>query len=191
MSIAMTRVSRSRSFGSSAGSCSAAARSRSARAVENLTACDRPIGWTQHVTLGPPFPQKGVTEFRASATRSKVFEQAFGAHDDLTSRRASSTGRWRRAWTAAPADLRRFTNAPRVERLHRAPDGPDARRRVLRRLFAGSPPGVRLHLEAARFSVARHLGGEPQPHARAVERRDAHPRHGIRRVADARVAARR
>ena len=44
-------------------------------AVENLTACDRPIGWTQHVTLGPPFLQKGVTEFRASATRSKVFEQ--------------------------------------------------------------------------------------------------------------------
>jgi hypothetical protein len=51
--------------------------------IENLTACDRPIAWTQHVTLGPPFLQKGVTEFRASATRSKVFEQAFGAHDEL------------------------------------------------------------------------------------------------------------
>ena len=51
--------------------------------LENLTACDRPIGWTQHVTLGPPFLQKGVTEFRASATRSKVFEQTFGAHDEL------------------------------------------------------------------------------------------------------------
>src|SRR6185295_18638016 len=40
--------------------------------VENLTAFDRPIGWTQHVTLGPPFLQKGVTQFHASATRSKV-----------------------------------------------------------------------------------------------------------------------
>lgn len=51
--------------------------------VENLSACDRPIGWTQHVTLGPPFLEKGVTEFRASATRSKVFESAFGSADYL------------------------------------------------------------------------------------------------------------
>src|SRR6185295_14045036 len=49
--------------------------------VENLTACDRPIGWTQHVTLGPPFLEKGRTEFRASATRSKVWESDFGADD--------------------------------------------------------------------------------------------------------------
>jgi hypothetical protein len=46
--------------------------------VENLAAADRPIGWTQHVTLGPPFLEKGLTEFRASATRSKVYEAAFG-----------------------------------------------------------------------------------------------------------------
>jgi hypothetical protein len=51
--------------------------------VENLTACDRPIGWTQHVTLGPPFLETGVTMFRASATRSKVFEGGFGSHDYL------------------------------------------------------------------------------------------------------------
>jgi hypothetical protein len=51
--------------------------------VENLSACDRPIAWTQHVTLGPPFLEKGVTQFRASATRSKVYEQSFGAHDYL------------------------------------------------------------------------------------------------------------
>jgi hypothetical protein len=51
--------------------------------VENLTACDRPIGWTQHVTLGPPFLEKGVTQLRASATRSKVLEGDFGAHDTL------------------------------------------------------------------------------------------------------------
>jgi hypothetical protein len=47
--------------------------------VENLSATDRPIAWTQHVTLGPPFLERGATEFRASATRSKVFEIDFGA----------------------------------------------------------------------------------------------------------------
>ncbi len=50
---------------------------RIAEEVENLTAWDRPIGWTQHVTLGDPFVEPGVTEFRASATRSKVFEGDF------------------------------------------------------------------------------------------------------------------
>ncbi len=42
--------------------------------VENLSACDRPIAWTEHVTLGPPFLSKGATEFRASLTRSQVYE---------------------------------------------------------------------------------------------------------------------
>lgn len=80
-------------------------------AVENLTACDRPIGWTQHVTLGPPFLQKGRTEFRVSATRSKVFEQLFGAHDHLAAGRVFD-------WPLAPrtdggtSDLRRYTDAP-------------------------------------------------------------------------------
>jgi hypothetical protein len=45
--------------------------------VENLSALDRPIAWTQHVTLGPPFVEPGVTRFQASATRSKVFEVDF------------------------------------------------------------------------------------------------------------------
>jgi hypothetical protein len=45
--------------------------------VENLSPLDRPIAWTQHVTLGPPFLETGVTEFRASATRSKVIESDF------------------------------------------------------------------------------------------------------------------
>lgn len=45
--------------------------------VENLAAWDRPIAWTQHVTLGDPFVEPGVTQFRASATRSKVFESDF------------------------------------------------------------------------------------------------------------------
>jgi hypothetical protein len=51
--------------------------------IDSLSGIDRPIGWTQHVTLGPPFLEKGLTEFRASATRSKVFEGAFGTADYL------------------------------------------------------------------------------------------------------------
>jgi hypothetical protein len=30
--------------------------------VRNLSACDRPVGWTQHVTLAPPCLQPGETE---------------------------------------------------------------------------------------------------------------------------------
>jgi hypothetical protein len=47
--------------------------------VENLSAADRPIGWTQHVTLGPPFLEKGRTVFGAPATRSLVYEEDVGA----------------------------------------------------------------------------------------------------------------
>lgn len=52
---------------------------RIAETVENISVYDRPIAWTQHVTLGPPFLASGSTQFRAPATRSKVFEQDFGA----------------------------------------------------------------------------------------------------------------
>jgi hypothetical protein len=78
--------------------------------IENLTACDRPIGWTQHVTLGPPFLENGLTEFRASATRSKVYEHPFGVADDLA---AAASFDWPFAPRAAGgvADLRRFIDA--------------------------------------------------------------------------------
>ena len=42
--------------------------------VDNLSATDRPLAWTQHVTLGPPFLDPLTTEFRASMTRSIVTE---------------------------------------------------------------------------------------------------------------------
>jgi hypothetical protein len=45
--------------------------------VENLSALDRPLAWTQHVTLGPPFLEKGRTRFQVTATRSKVIEHDF------------------------------------------------------------------------------------------------------------------
>lgn len=43
-------------------------------AVESLAATDRPLAWTQHVTLSPPFLDPATTEFRASMTRSIVSE---------------------------------------------------------------------------------------------------------------------
>ncbi len=45
--------------------------------LQNLSATDRPIAWTQHVTLGPPFLERGVTRFLLNATRSKVLEAEF------------------------------------------------------------------------------------------------------------------
>ena len=42
--------------------------------VENLAATDRPLAWTQHVTLSPPFLDPATTEFRASMARSIVSE---------------------------------------------------------------------------------------------------------------------
>jgi hypothetical protein len=48
-----------------------------AETVENLRVLDHPVAWTQHVTLGPPFLEPGETEFRATATRSKVIDSDF------------------------------------------------------------------------------------------------------------------
>ncbi len=45
--------------------------------VENYSCTDRPIGWTQHVTLGAPFLERGCTRFSLSGTRSKVYEGEF------------------------------------------------------------------------------------------------------------------
>jgi len=61
----------------------AASEVRVREAVENLTSTDRPIGWTQHVTLGPPFLAKGATEFEIMADRSIVYPGTFGPADYL------------------------------------------------------------------------------------------------------------
>ena len=42
--------------------------------VENLSAMDRPLAWTQHVTLSPPFLDPATTQFRTSMSRSIVSE---------------------------------------------------------------------------------------------------------------------
>ena len=46
--------------------------------IDNLSGCDRPIGWTQHVTLGHPSSRKGSP---SSAPRRAVesVQRAFGA----------------------------------------------------------------------------------------------------------------
>ncbi len=46
--------------------------------VTNLTAMDRPLAWTQHVTMGPPFLEAGVTKLDINAPRSMVFPGDFG-----------------------------------------------------------------------------------------------------------------
>jgi hypothetical protein len=80
--------------------------------VENLSCADRPVGWTQHVTLGPPFLEKGATEFRASAARSKVFEGGFGPDDYL---KPGAEFEWPLVplATGGHADLRVYTALPR------------------------------------------------------------------------------
>jgi len=45
--------------------------------VVNEADVDHPIGWTQHVTLGAPFLEGGLTHFLASARESKVSGQSF------------------------------------------------------------------------------------------------------------------
>jgi len=78
--------------------------------VTNKSAFDRPIGWTQHATLGAPFVKNGVTEHRCSATRAKVFERSFGPADYLAPGEVFD-------WPLAPrsdggvVDLRRFSSA--------------------------------------------------------------------------------
>jgi hypothetical protein len=46
--------------------------------VTNPTSMDRPLAWTQHVTLGPPFVEAGMTRLSMNAGRSMVFPEDFG-----------------------------------------------------------------------------------------------------------------
>lgn len=40
--------------------------------ARNEKAWDRPVGWCEHVTIGPPFLERGVTEMQASLTRGRA-----------------------------------------------------------------------------------------------------------------------
>lgn len=81
-------------------------------AVENVSATDRPVGWTEHVTLGPPFLAKGQTLFRATATRSKVFESDFSQGKGYLAIGAEFDWPWAPRKDGGVADMRVFTDAP-------------------------------------------------------------------------------
>jgi hypothetical protein len=80
--------------------------------VENLSSSDRPIAWTQHATLGPPFLEPGRTLFNISATRSKVIDASFNNGQGLQRPDAEFD------WPLCPlkdgrqCDLRVFTDEP-------------------------------------------------------------------------------
>jgi hypothetical protein len=83
-----------------------------AEEVENLSALDHPTAWTQHVTLGPPFIEPGLTQFRASATKSRVIES------DFTGGKGYMKGGAEFDWPHVPGlkggtvDMRTFVNLP-------------------------------------------------------------------------------
>lgn len=85
---------------------------RFSESVENVRATDRPVGWTQHVTLGPPFLENGITQFRAPGARSKVYEGEFAGDKGLHQAGVEFD------WPLVPlksgktGDLRVFTSAP-------------------------------------------------------------------------------
>jgi hypothetical protein len=76
-------------------------RVRITETVENLAVLDRPIAWTQHVTLGPPFLEKGVTQFRAPGTKAR----SLGSGHDFEWPLKPGAG-------ARTEDMRVFTSAP-------------------------------------------------------------------------------
>ena len=49
-------------------------RVRIRESVLNLSPLDRPVAWTQHVTLGPPFLEPGSTQLAIRPEMSRVFE---------------------------------------------------------------------------------------------------------------------
>ncbi len=80
--------------------------------IENLSASDRPIAWTQHVTLGPPFLESGKTRFQMPATRSKVGDASF--NDDMGPYVADAEFQWPLCPLKAGGaeDFRTYTKGP-------------------------------------------------------------------------------
>lgn len=66
---------------------------------ENESGWDRPVGWCEHVTLGPPFLERGETLFDASLTRGVASGDT--THKEL---------RWPQGLEKQPIDLRRMRN---------------------------------------------------------------------------------
>jgi hypothetical protein len=64
---------------------------------ENESAWDRPLGWCEHVTLGPPFLERGVTVIDASLTRGHAAGDPSGREF-----------RWPQGFEKQAIDLRRM-----------------------------------------------------------------------------------
>ncbi len=69
--------------------------------VVNTSALDRPIAWTQHATLGPPFVERGSTQFRAPGTKSYSLDTGTEFFWPMAPRKEGG-----------PEDLRTYTSAP-------------------------------------------------------------------------------
>ena len=69
--------------------------------VENTSILDRPAAWTQHVTLGPPFLEKGVTQFRAPGTKAHTLSTGENFDWPVATRK-----------DGVKDDLQVYTNAP-------------------------------------------------------------------------------
>jgi hypothetical protein len=63
----------------------------------NEKAWDRPVGWCEHVTIGPPFLERGVTEIQASLTRGRNNDKEF---------------KWPEGMAEVKVDLRKVRNMP-------------------------------------------------------------------------------
>jgi len=104
--------------------------------VENLSPMDRPLAWTQHVTLGPPFLDPATTQFRASMSRSVSWHADPGFHAYLT-----------------PAAEFEWPNAPRR-------DGTQADLRQMNKTAPAS--GYTAHLADPRHEQAYFVAFAPQ-----------------------------
>ncbi len=146
------------------------ARCESARPCENLAATDRAIGWTQHVTLGPAVPEEGRDAVPRVGHPVEGDRAGHSERPTTSCRAPSSTGRRRPRTGGGVADLSVFTNLPASSAF--TTHLMDTRREHA--FFVAFSPraraGVRLRLAARRLSVARDLGGKPEPLARALER---------------------
>ena len=149
--------------------------------VEILSAMDRPLAWTQHVTLSPPFLDPATTQFRASMTRSVVSQADPGFNAYLTPGEEFS-------WPIAPrrdggeSDLRQMHKTAPASGYTAHLADPQATMRTSS-LSRHNPTGLRLRLEARGFPLAGYLGRKLQPPGFSVGRQDRNPRDGVRCVA--------
>ncbi|MGI4755983.1 MAG: hypothetical protein ACRYGF_03950 [Janthinobacterium lividum] len=95
--------------------------------VENLAAFDRPLAWTQHVTLGKPFLDPATTDFRMTGDRAATIAGELGAPGYLAADRKF-------AWPYAPlADGSGSLDARRMK-----PDAPASSYIAVRMVPQGS-----------------------------------------------------